>query len=73
MLEPLVAGRAVLVDVANAVARQCVRLAGATALGDGRLTLLASAQPERLQAALPALGLNRLTLRLTGPARLAIV
>ena len=73
VLEPLVAGRAVLVDVANAVARQCVRLAGATALGDGRLTLLASAQPERLQAALPALGLNRLTLRLTGPARLAIV
>ena len=32
-----------------------------------------TAQLQELQAALPALGLNRLTLRLTGPARLAIV
>lgn len=69
LLEPLVAGRAALVDVADAVARQCVRLAGPTAHGHGRLHLLASAQPERLQAALPALGLHGLAGRLTAPAR----
>lgn len=68
-LEPIVAGRAQLVDVADAIARQCVRLAGASALGQGRLTLLATAQPERLQAILPALGLNWLASRLSGPAR----
>ncbi|WP_301102662.1 glutamate racemase [Propionivibrio sp.] len=71
LLEPIVAGRAVLVDVADAVSRQCLRLAGTAARGHGRLTLLASAHPERLQAALPALGLNRLAARLTGPARLS--
>lgn len=69
VLAPIVAGRARLVDVADAVARQCVRLAGASALGQGRLTLLATAHPERLQAALPALGLHWLTSRLSGPAR----
>ena len=69
VLKPIVAGRAQLVDVADAVARQCVRLAGASALGKGRLTLLATAHPERLQAALPALGLNWLTSKLTGPAQ----
>lgn len=68
VLEPIVAGRAQLVDVADAVARQCVRLAGASALGTGRLTLLATAHPERLQAALPALGLHWLSARLAGPA-----
>ena len=73
LLEPLVANHATLVDVAEAVARQCVRLAGTAALGHGQLTLLATAQPERLQAALPALGLSRLTSRLTGPARLAMI
>jgi len=72
-LEAIVAGRAQLVDVADAVARQCVRLAGASALGQGRLTLLATAQPERLQAALPALGLNWLASRLSGPARQSAV
>jgi len=69
VLAPIVAGRAQLVDVADAVARQCVRLAGPSALGKGQLTLLATAHPERLQAALPALGLNWLTPRLSGPAR----
>ena len=73
LLAPLVANRAELVDVAEAVARQCVRLAGASALGQGRLVLQSSAQPERLQAALPALGLGRLLPRLNGPARLAII
>ncbi|MEI7429672.1 MAG: glutamate racemase [Betaproteobacteria bacterium] len=70
VLEPIVAGRAVLVDVAGAVARQCVRLAGTSADGKGRLTLLATAHPERLQAALPALGLKQLGLRATGLAQL---
>ena len=70
VLAAIVAGQATLVDVADAVARQCVRLAGACALGHGQLTLLATAQPERLQAALPALGLHRLASRLAASARL---
>ena len=70
VLEPIVAGRAVLVDVAEAVARQCVRLAGTSAHGKGCLTLLATAHPERLQAALPALGLMQLYLRTTCPAQI---
>ncbi|MBK7356242.1 glutamate racemase [Propionivibrio sp.] len=68
-LAPIVAGRAALVDVADAVARQCLRLAGASARGAGRLTLLATAHPERLQAALPALGLRWLTGKLAAPVR----
>jgi len=71
-LEAIVAGRAVFVDVADAVARQCVRLAGTSASGGGRLTLAATAQPERLQAALPALGLHRLSQRLQQPAQLVL-
>ncbi|MCM8595692.1 glutamate racemase [Accumulibacter sp.] len=71
-LETVVDGRATLVDVAEAVARQCVRLAGAEASGEGRLTLLASAQPERLQAALPALGLGWLGRRLSTPVNLVL-
>lgn len=71
LLEPIVAGRAQLVDVADAVARQCRRLTATPgAGGQGRLTLLASANPERLQAALSALGLARLAARLAAPARL---
>ena len=73
MLKPIVEGRATLVDVAEAVARQCVRLAGSAAQGHGQLTLLSTAQPERLQAALPAFGLTRLIARQAGPARLALV
>ncbi|MCB1965338.1 MAG: glutamate racemase, partial [Candidatus Accumulibacter sp.] len=72
VLEALVGGQATLVDVADAVARQCVRLAGAAAVGNGRLTLLATAHPERLQAALPALGLGWLADRQTQAARLAV-
>jgi glutamate racemase len=72
VLESIIAGRAQLVDVADAVARQCVRLAGASALGKGQLTLLATAQPERLQAALPALGLSWLSSKLAGPARQSV-
>lgn len=68
VLRPIVAGRAELVDVADAVARQCLRLAGPAAHGNGRLTLLATARPERLQAALPALGLHALLPRIATPA-----
>jgi glutamate racemase len=57
VLQPLVQGRAELVDVADAVARQVVRLGGERA-GSARLQLSATARPERLHAALPALGLG---------------
>ena len=73
LLETIVAGRAQLVDVADAVARQCLSLAGpapSPGAGPGRLSLLASADPERLPAALTALGLDRLRTRLRDPARL---
>lgn len=69
MLEPMVAGRAQLVDVADAVARQCVRLAGTTAIGNARLSLQATAHADRLQAALPRLGLSWLLPRLQTPAQ----
>ena len=71
VLEPIVAGRATLVDVADAVARQCMRLAGTAARGNSKLNLQATARPERLHAALPALGLNRLLTRLSAPAQQA--
>ena len=71
VLEPIVAGRATLVDVADAVARQCMRLAGTAARGNSKLNLQATARPERLHAALPALGLNRLLTRLSAPAKQA--
>ncbi len=68
LLTPLIAGRAELVDVAEAVARQCERLAGPASAGSGRLTLLATARPERLDQALLAFGLAHLAPRLNGPA-----
>lgn len=71
LMAPLVTGRAELVDVAEAVARQCLRLAGAAAEGSGQLHLAATARPERLRAALPALGLGWLAERQHGPAALA--
>lgn len=73
LLAPLVAGRAELVDVADAVARQCLRLAGPAADGAGRLLLQATARGERLQAALPALGLGWLAERCREPARTVAV
>lgn len=77
LLEPLLAGRAELVDVAEAVARQVLRLnpglAAGQAHGSGRLSLLATATPQRLQAALPALGLAWLLPRCDGEARLATI
>ena len=73
ILEPLVDGRAILVDVTDAVARQCVRLAGPAALGHGQLALLATARPEALHGALSAFGLHALAGRLSGPAQLALL
>lgn len=68
LIEPLTRGRAELVDVADAVARQVLRLGGERG-GDAHLRLLATARPERLLAALPALGLGWLAGRAQGPAR----
>lgn len=62
IIEPLLAGRARLVDVADAVARQVLRLRG-DSYAEGRLILQATAHPERLAAALPALGLHALAAR----------
>jgi len=73
LLEPVAAGRAELVDVAQAVARQAVRLAGPLAHGSGRLALLATARPQRLHAALAALGLGSLGDKAAGPAQLAAI
>lgn len=72
IMEPLVRGRAELVDVAEAVARQVRRLAG-EAHGRSHLHLLATARPEHLHAALPALGLGWLAERTHGPAALVAV
>ena len=63
-LRSVIAGRAELVDVAEAVARQTQRLAGALENGSGRIMLAASAHPERLHAALPRLHLGHLAARL---------
>ncbi|MDR2450344.1 MAG: glutamate racemase [Candidatus Accumulibacter sp.] len=81
-LAPIVAGRAELVDVAEAVARQCRRLAGTgggeaggsgEAARPGRLTLAATADPDRLRQALTVLGLESLAARFNAPAILAKV
>ena len=68
VLRPIVQGRAELVDVADAVARQCLRLAGESAHRHGRLRLVATASPERLDRALSVLGLDALAGRLLQPA-----
>ncbi|HUW37168.1 MAG TPA: glutamate racemase [Rhodocyclaceae bacterium] len=69
LIERMVAGRAELVDVADAVARQVLRQSSGA--GSGRLALLATATPARLDAALPFLGLGWLASRIWGPAALA--
>jgi glutamate racemase len=73
ILTPIVAGRAELIDVADAVARQCVRLAGNAGEGSRRLILSATALPERLQGALHRLGLGHLQSRQQAPVQLASV
>jgi glutamate racemase len=72
VLGKVVGERAELVDVADAVARQVVRLTGA-AEGSGHLRLLATAHPERLHAALGPLGLHWLAERPAMPAEHAEV
>ena len=67
LIEPLLRGRAELVDVAAAVARQVLRLYGDRHDGQARLSLQATAHPERLRAALPALGLHALATRAESP------
>jgi glutamate racemase len=62
VIAPLLAGRAELIDVSAAIARQVVRLGGERA-GHAKLHLQATAHPERLRAALPALGLHELANR----------
>jgi glutamate racemase len=62
-LNQVIGGRARLVDVADAVARQARRLSGHLPHGGGRLHLHASAHPERLYAALPRLNLGHLAPR----------
>lgn len=64
LIVPLLRGQAEIVDVAAAVARQVVRLGGQRN-GEASLTLQATARPERLAAALPALGLHALAARIT--------
>ncbi len=61
----LTAGRADLVDVADAVARQVIRLSADCSKGQATLRLLASAQPEKLLAALARLDLQWLAERAT--------
>ncbi|MBI5922342.1 MAG: glutamate racemase [Betaproteobacteria bacterium] len=73
LLEPLTAGRAELVDVAAAVARQVLRLSGLHARGTGRLTMLATARPERLHRAPQALGLSNLTCRLNSATHQVLI
>lgn len=63
-LNQAIGGRAQLIDVADAVARQARRLAGNLPPGKGCLSLHASARPERLRAALPQLGLGHLSARI---------
>lgn len=64
VIEPLLAGRAQLVDVADAVARQVLRLRS-DSHAEGKLGLQATGHPERLAAALPALGLHALAARVS--------
>lgn len=71
LITPLLGQHVELVDVAEAVARQVMRLGGDQSGGQARLLLQATAYPERLRAALPALGLQALAER-GGPARQVI-
>ena len=61
-IEPLVAGRAQLIDVAAAIARQVLRLQ-TDSYADGKLDIQATSHPERLRAALLRLGLHNLAAR----------
>jgi glutamate racemase len=71
IIQPLLEKHVELVDVAEAVARQVVRLGGehGAQKGHGELILQATARPQRLQVALPMLGLTTLAER-SVPAQL---
>lgn len=70
LIQPLIHGRAQLVEVADAVAREVVRRTAQAPAGRGHLILQATARPAALHAALPALGLQPLLTHLQAPARL---
>lgn len=73
-LSRLIGGKAQLVGVAGAVARRACQVSGAATLTttQGNIRLVATANPERLTAALPALGLNALSARLSKSAQLMV-
>jgi len=71
IIEPLLAGRAQLVDVADAVARQVLRLRG-DSYAEGKIHLQATSHPERLSVALPALGLNKVARRVAAVTQVSI-
>ena len=73
-LNMLIEGKAQLVGVAGAVARRACQVSGAATLTttQGNIRLVATANPERLTAALPALGLNALSARLSKSAQLMV-
>ena len=63
-LSRLIGGKAQLVGVAEAVARQACKVSGAESLqGKGSIRLFATANPEHLKVVLPALGLDTLSER----------
>ncbi len=71
IIEPILEGRAQLVNVADAVARQVLRLRG-DSYADGKISLQATAHPERLSAALPALGLNKVARRVASVTEVSV-
>ena len=63
-LSRLIEGKAQLVGVASAVARQACKVSGSPHMpGAGSIRLYATANPERLAAAISALGLNNVCTR----------
>jgi len=71
LIQPLLAERAEIVDVAAAIARQVVRIGGQRE-GNAGLSLQATAHPERLARALPALGLDALTARIRAVEKVSV-
>ncbi|MEN9880217.1 MAG: glutamate racemase [Pseudomonadota bacterium] len=70
-LNRLIGGKAQLVGVASAVARQACKVSGAETLtGTGTIRLMSTMNPVRLTEATKALGLGHLIDRLTGPPQL---
>jgi len=67
-LKAVIGDRAELIDVPEPVARQTQRLAGNLALGQGRISLDASAHRERLHHALERLDLGHIAARIAAPA-----